>query len=471
MKRTTSCDQLPFSKWQIKCWSQTMKYTLGLDMGVASLGWAVLSDDNQFIESGVRIFPAGIDKFGTGKDTHLNQRRGFLSLRKSEVEAAEGEDKKKLEGMLGAMETLQDTIDATFPNTSDRTLGNYLHHLRQKEGGTHGNLIRLRARHIRRDMLHHEFSLIWEEQSKHHPELNDALRLIDNSVEGKPAERKLAPAERAVALAYFSSTQKPTLKSLKGKIAKLPDSPAVRQVTFNLEADKRDNIGGLSTELTNPKLEFYNPNFPHVNNPLVLRSLHELRKVVNGIIAKYGPPTHIHLEMARDLKMSARQRENYVKKNNEHKKSRELAIRKLEEYGIAPTRDAILLYRLWQEQNERCISDRYAASDKRDPESESFFNSALNYGYAIIRASVARALVSAGLHPALGVFHHRRNNPFCLADDVMEPLRPLVDRTVKILLADSSVPQDGTLLTAPTPRRPVVNTPTFANPFSKTISL
>lgn len=90
--------------------------------------------------------------------------------------------------------------------------------------------------------------------------------------------------------------------------------------------------------------------------------------------------------------------------------------------------------------------DRYASSDKRDPESESFFNSALNYGYAIMRASVARALVSAGLHPALGVFHHRRDNPFCLADDVMEPLRPLVDRTVKGLLAESDVPENGKLL-------------------------
>ena len=88
----------------------------------------------------------------------------------------------------------------------------------------------------------------------------------------------------------------------------------------------------------------------------------------------------------------------------------------------------------------------YAASDKRDPESESLFNSALNYGYAIVRASVARGLVSAGLHPALGVFHHRRDNPFCLADDVMERLRPLVDRTVKQILAESPHPLDGNLL-------------------------
>jgi CRISPR-associated protein Cas1 len=87
--------------------------------------------------------------------------------------------------------------------------------------------------------------------------------------------------------------------------------------------------------------------------------------------------------------------------------------------------------------------DRYAVNDKRDPESESTFNAALNYGYAIIRAAVARALVSAGLHPALGVFHHRRGNPFCLADDVMEPLRPLVDRTVKLMLGSGpELPRD-----------------------------
>ncbi|MDB4503008.1 type II CRISPR-associated endonuclease Cas1 [Akkermansiaceae bacterium] len=81
--------------------------------------------------------------------------------------------------------------------------------------------------------------------------------------------------------------------------------------------------------------------------------------------------------------------------------------------------------------------ERYELNDKRDPEGESFFNSALNYGYAIIRAAVARAIVAAGLNPALGVFHHRRNNPFCLADDIMEPLRPLVDRTVKEIIAES----------------------------------
>jgi CRISPR-associated protein Cas1 len=57
-------------------------------------------------------------------------------------------------------------------------------------------------------------------------------------------------------------------------------------------------------------------------------------------------------------------------------------------------------------------------------------NKLLNYGYAVLRASTARALCAAGLHPSLGVHHHNRYDPFCLADDLMEPFRPLVDGLV-----------------------------------------
>lgn len=57
-------------------------------------------------------------------------------------------------------------------------------------------------------------------------------------------------------------------------------------------------------------------------------------------------------------------------------------------------------------------------------------NSLLNYGYMIIRSAVARAIVGTGLHPSLGIFHRNQYNPFCLADDLLEPLRPLVDITV-----------------------------------------
>ncbi len=57
-------------------------------------------------------------------------------------------------------------------------------------------------------------------------------------------------------------------------------------------------------------------------------------------------------------------------------------------------------------------------------------NPAFNYGYAILRAAVARALVGSGLLPTLGIHHHSRYNAYCLADDIMEPYRPYVDEIV-----------------------------------------
>ena len=57
-------------------------------------------------------------------------------------------------------------------------------------------------------------------------------------------------------------------------------------------------------------------------------------------------------------------------------------------------------------------------------------NALLNYGYTILRAATARALVSSGLLPAIGIFHHNRSNAFPLADDIMEPYRPYVDEIV-----------------------------------------
>jgi CRISP-associated protein Cas1 len=57
-------------------------------------------------------------------------------------------------------------------------------------------------------------------------------------------------------------------------------------------------------------------------------------------------------------------------------------------------------------------------------------NNLLNYGYAILRAIVARGLVSSGLLPTLGIHHHNKYNAYCLADDIMEPYRPFVDRLV-----------------------------------------
>jgi CRISP-associated protein Cas1 len=67
-------------------------------------------------------------------------------------------------------------------------------------------------------------------------------------------------------------------------------------------------------------------------------------------------------------------------------------------------------------------------------------NALLNYGYAVLRAITARAVCASGLHPSLGVNHRNRYNPFCLADDLMEPLRPLIDLQVANMCAGASAP-------------------------------
>lgn len=59
-----------------------------------------------------------------------------------------------------------------------------------------------------------------------------------------------------------------------------------------------------------------------------------------------------------------------------------------------------------------------------------FYNAAFNYGYAVVRAAIARTLTSYGFLPAFGLFHHNEQNAFNLADDLIEPFRPFVDRAV-----------------------------------------
>ena len=62
-------------------------------------------------------------------------------------------------------------------------------------------------------------------------------------------------------------------------------------------------------------------------------------------------------------------------------------------------------------------------------------NNLLNYGYAILRALTARAIVSSGMLPTLGIFHRNKYNAYCLADDIMEPYRPFVDKIVCQIVA------------------------------------
>jgi CRISP-associated protein Cas1 len=78
---------------------------------------------------------------------------------------------------------------------------------------------------------------------------------------------------------------------------------------------------------------------------------------------------------------------------------------------------------------------RLMGSDFRRDTSAGKENALLNYGYTILRSAAARAVVAAGLHPTIGLFHANRGNAFALADDLMEPFRPLVDCSVRSIVA------------------------------------
>ncbi|MGB7160689.1 MAG: type II CRISPR RNA-guided endonuclease Cas9 [Tepidisphaeraceae bacterium] len=90
-------------------------------------------------------------------------------------------------------------------------------------------------------------------------------------------------------------------------------------------------------------------------NPVVKATMHELRRVVNAIVREHGRPDAVHVEMARSLKMSGEKRRQYNKKIHERGEERDRVAALLRENKIAPTRDAVLKYRLWLEQKECCI--------------------------------------------------------------------------------------------------------------------
>lgn len=77
--------------------------------------------------------------------------------------------------------------------------------------------------------------------------------------------------------------------------------------------------------------------------------------------------------------------------------------------------------------------DGFVRSREGDPP-----NNLLNYGYAVLRAIVARSLVASGLLPTLGIHHRSKYNAYCLADDIMEPYRPFVDKLVIEIMQSSS---------------------------------
>ena len=99
------------------------------------------------------------------------------------------------------------------------------------------------------------------------------------------------------------------------------------------------------------------------------------------------------------------------------------------EPGDPPNLEAQAARHYWKE----LFDDEFRRGARERPP-----NGLLNYGYAVLRATVARQLCASGLHPSIGLHHSNRFNAFCLADDLMEPFRPAVDRAVRELWEDGS---------------------------------
>lgn len=88
--------------------------------------------------------------------------------------------------------------------------------------------------------------------------------------------------------------------------------------------------------------------------------------------------------------------------------------------GDSTNREGVAAHYYWSTLFDNFTRERYGDAP----------NNLLNFGYAILRSMVARALVSSGLHPTIGIFHRNKYNAYCLADDIMEPYRPYVDLMV-----------------------------------------
>lgn len=98
--------------------------------------------------------------------------------------------------------------------------------------------------------------------------------------------------------------------------------------------------------------------------------------------------------------------------------------------GDLDNREGVAAAAYWRSFADGFVRDRHLA----DP-----VNSALNYGYTVLRGHAVRAVAQAGLCPAIGVFHRGPDNQFALADDLMEPFRPAVDATVLALSASGEL--------------------------------
>lgn len=224
---------------------------------------------------------------------------------------------------------------------------------------------------------------------------------------------------------YFS---KPTYLSLKDK-----------QLNINLKSDDSDLITRAIEDigiiiLDNPQITItHNVILALQNNKTVIISCDESHMPHSIMLPMEGHTQQS--ERYRDqLKASLPLKKYLWQQTIEAKVGNQIAV--LEKLGKPSKRLKVLVNRVASGDPEN-IEGQAAAyywptlfgGFRRDRDGDPP-NNLLNYGYAILRAMTARALVSSGLHLTLGIHHKNKYNAYCLADDIMEPYRPFVDLIV-----------------------------------------
>jgi len=148
---------------------------------------------------------------------------------------------------------------------------------------------------------------------------------------------------------------------------------------------------------------------------------------------EYGNRLHLQINASKPMLKKAWQQIIKAKIRNQSKV--------LQEFGKSKEAEILLKYsyevKSGDKTNRESIASRVYFQSlfdnfNRDTDSNDIINTSLNYSYAILRSNVARSIVGAGLNPSIGIFHSYKHNYFCLVDDLMEPLRPFVDRYIKL---------------------------------------
>ena len=187
----------------------------------------------------------------------------------------------------------------------------------------------------------------------------DEFQFADKAVKDWGLSREQIESLLAVELptGYGSLSTKAIQKLLpylnQGMIysSSVPDNSALAAAGYL----RRDQLKRRLFDFLPSPSRLKNTPIGNIPNPVVKRTLTEVRKLVNAILREYGKPDEIHVEMARNLQMGSGKRKEIAAEMRKREARREEIAERLKEAGQRPTRDNILRYQLWLEQNQKCI--------------------------------------------------------------------------------------------------------------------